>query len=484
MKITAINFDKIFLDTEQIAGGVLKKGIHLPPNIFEDIQHKGREIGWPIPSQFLKPCLSCRDNLSWVNVNLLHGHYLTEDLVKVANSKLPLKEFSFRSYRFSPQLCDVIKEYSHSIEMLQIGFRNTKEMKKSRFNNEYLGHRPVTFPRLKKLSIDFSVLSSCILMYLDVAACSETLEAIELIHFGTDFGRNSRKEYFERCNNNFLKIFHELKVLKSFTVYDLKCPFIAVEFKHLKNLRDDIKFIKQKNLKYLGIINGPDETLWPTYIAHVEKYAQTVGACRTVDLLLTNIEYSIYQCSIPPIIIRHLIRKIKINPVTNSNWQRIEKVIVVLIEKYWTDGDCDFMNLSRVMFEIADTLHTWNVNFLKKFVNLSVNFGLYEKDMEGMNFIWIFDVLKSHQILDFMLNHIMKNPNSTTSKFYLNHLILSNAYQNTTIEALEFVELNISIDENVVQAVDITNPPFCTHFASRLYSVDYTSSSLISTWPV
>ena len=101
----------------------------MPPNIFEDIQHKGRDLGWPIPAQFLKPCLPCRDALNWVNVNLLHGHYEAEDLVKVAESKFPLKELSIRTYRITSKLYDIIKRVSWQLEVLHVGFRDSDDDK-------------------------------------------------------------------------------------------------------------------------------------------------------------------------------------------------------------------------------------------------------------------------------------------------------------------------------------------------------------------
>lgn len=108
---------------------VLKKTIQLQPHLFEDIIRKGNEIGWPIPAQQLKPCLSCRDALKWAKVNLLHGHYKPEDLVMVAQSKLPLKEFSFRTYRIDQDLFDVIQRFSPRLEILHIGYRNTDDKK-------------------------------------------------------------------------------------------------------------------------------------------------------------------------------------------------------------------------------------------------------------------------------------------------------------------------------------------------------------------
>ena len=105
---------------------VLKKEIHLPPNLFEDIQLMGRQIGWPISSRFLKPCLGSRDALNWVNLDLLLGHYETKDLLRVQESHLPLKQFSFRVYRLSADLICLIQKFAQTLEILHVGYHQSK----------------------------------------------------------------------------------------------------------------------------------------------------------------------------------------------------------------------------------------------------------------------------------------------------------------------------------------------------------------------
>lgn len=101
---------------------VFKEDIVLAPHLFEDIQLKGNEIGWPIPMKFLRPCLAFRDALNWVNVDLFHGYCKVSDLLKVQESHLPLKQFSFRVPLMEPELIRLLRKYSATFEILKIGF--------------------------------------------------------------------------------------------------------------------------------------------------------------------------------------------------------------------------------------------------------------------------------------------------------------------------------------------------------------------------
>ena len=99
---------------------VLKADIVLPPRLFEDIQLKGIELDWPIPIKFLKPCLAFRDALNWVNVDLLQYYCEVNELLKVQESNLPLKQFSFRICTLTPELIRLIRRFSATFEILQI----------------------------------------------------------------------------------------------------------------------------------------------------------------------------------------------------------------------------------------------------------------------------------------------------------------------------------------------------------------------------
>ena len=54
--------------------------------------------------------------------------------------------------------------------------------------------------------------------------------------------------------------------------------------------------------------------------------------------------------------------------------------------------------------------------------------------------------MQSTQILDFMLNQIMKNPNTSIARQYLHYLILNNIYNETDIVTSEFIK--VSFNEN------------------------------------
>ena len=90
---------------------------------------KGNEIGWPVPVQFLRPCLACRDALNWVKVNILLGPYEVNDLLRVRESHLPLEQFSFCVNTMTPELICLIRKFSPSLEILHIGFHSTEVTK-------------------------------------------------------------------------------------------------------------------------------------------------------------------------------------------------------------------------------------------------------------------------------------------------------------------------------------------------------------------
>ena len=52
--------------------------------------------------------------------------------------------------------------------------------------------------------------------------------------------------------------------------------------------------------------------------------------------------------------------------------------------------------------------------------------------------------MQSTQILDFMLNQIMKNPNTSIARQYLHYLILNNIYNETDIVTSEFIKVSFN----------------------------------------
>lgn len=98
----------------------VKTFICLPPNLFEDIQSKGIEIFWPIPHDHLKVCLSNREALNWVKVELTEGELSETDLLNVAKSNLPLRQLSLQAKVVTDKMMAVIERFSSTIEVLEL----------------------------------------------------------------------------------------------------------------------------------------------------------------------------------------------------------------------------------------------------------------------------------------------------------------------------------------------------------------------------
>lgn len=88
--------------------------------LFEHIQDKSLEIYWIISHESLKSCLSSRQQLNWMNVNLTMGSLEEEDLLNIANSDFPLKCLSFQTFLMTDVMMDVIQKYSSTLEILEV----------------------------------------------------------------------------------------------------------------------------------------------------------------------------------------------------------------------------------------------------------------------------------------------------------------------------------------------------------------------------
>lgn len=95
----------------------------MPPHLFEDIQSKGNEIGWPIPAQFLKPCFAFREALNWANVLLIKHD--AGDLMELLKGDLPIKQLSFCLQFVTPEIVSLIRAASPNLEYLSLGFYYT-----------------------------------------------------------------------------------------------------------------------------------------------------------------------------------------------------------------------------------------------------------------------------------------------------------------------------------------------------------------------
>ena len=236
------------------------KKIQLPPELFEDIQLKGIEIGWPIPAQFLKPCLPCRDALNWVKVDLTYGCYEETDLMKIEESRLPLKQLSVLIHEMTQNLIDMIDRNSMTLEILYVGFRFkdggtrlTIHWLKFLITRKYsiklvmviyliicsksmdleLDH-PLSFPKLKKLVLNFEIRSSLKLSFIDFTSSAETLESFELNNFGKEYW--SAYEVPETIC--FVNSFAKLRNLKSFTTFQMEDHYEMLDsLNHFENLR-------------------------------------------------------------------------------------------------------------------------------------------------------------------------------------------------------------------------------------------------------
>ena len=98
----------------------MKKDICLPPNLFESVISKGIEICWPIPHEHLKICLSNREALNWMNIDLTHGVLCKQDFLNIAKSDFPIKQLSFRTKCVTHSMLDLIKVFAPTIEVLEI----------------------------------------------------------------------------------------------------------------------------------------------------------------------------------------------------------------------------------------------------------------------------------------------------------------------------------------------------------------------------
>lgn len=92
--------------------------------MFEDIQDKSHDMCWIIPYNSLTACLSNRDALNWVNIDLRIGALTLDNLLQIKKSNLPIRRLSFRSEGLTDAMMEVIKKFSSTIEVLEIDYRN------------------------------------------------------------------------------------------------------------------------------------------------------------------------------------------------------------------------------------------------------------------------------------------------------------------------------------------------------------------------
>lgn len=101
--------------------------------------------------------------------------------------------------------------------------------------------KPLRFPKLKKLTIDFKITYSYLLAYIDFSSCSETLETLVLRHFG-DYQPECFRRYYNviyaRNYQYFMKTIRMLRVIKTLTIKRLIQYMIFInEISHLSSLR-------------------------------------------------------------------------------------------------------------------------------------------------------------------------------------------------------------------------------------------------------
>lgn len=101
---------------------MIKRGIRLPPHLFEDIQDKSVEISWIISDKSLKACLSSRKALQWENINLAKVSLKETDLLNIAESNFPIKQLAFETNRVTDAMMDVLELFASTIEILDIRF--------------------------------------------------------------------------------------------------------------------------------------------------------------------------------------------------------------------------------------------------------------------------------------------------------------------------------------------------------------------------
>ena len=99
---------------------VVNKDVYLPPKMFEDILSKGTEMCWPVPHEYLKACLSRRESLYWMKIDLTFGLLKEGDLLVIAKSNFPVKCLSFRTYCMTNAMMEVIEKISPNLEVLEI----------------------------------------------------------------------------------------------------------------------------------------------------------------------------------------------------------------------------------------------------------------------------------------------------------------------------------------------------------------------------
>lgn len=103
----------------------VKKHICLPPRMFEDIQSKSTQICWPIPHEYLKVCLSHREALNWVNIDLAKVDLLEKDFLNIDKSNFPIKQLSFTTDYVTPAMMETVGRFASTIEILEVDFEPT-----------------------------------------------------------------------------------------------------------------------------------------------------------------------------------------------------------------------------------------------------------------------------------------------------------------------------------------------------------------------
>lgn len=94
---------------------------------------------------------------------------------------------------------------------------------------------PLIFPKLKKLLIDFNVISAYTLIYIDFTCCANTLESMVLHLFG--YGVCHSTSEFKTEFEYFSKSLKHLKKLHNLTIIQLQYEPLWESLKEIKTLR-------------------------------------------------------------------------------------------------------------------------------------------------------------------------------------------------------------------------------------------------------
>ena len=93
---------------------------------------------------------------------------------------------------------------------------------------------PLRFPKLKKLIIDFQIMASLTLAFLDFTSCADNLESIEIIHCGSE--SSYQEEHPE--TEYFINTFGKLRNLKCCSIFGLSGHYHLFNcIKHFEKLR-------------------------------------------------------------------------------------------------------------------------------------------------------------------------------------------------------------------------------------------------------